>query len=377
MLVSYLMVACTDSNDAKNGLKLNINETNRSAEVFSELARLHAANTSQEVGSLNEAVTLFLSEPTEQNRSALGEAWKSSHSALLRLGAETLSDENATDSSGALLYRLDAWPIQPGYIDSIENYPNSGIVNDITVTLSVDSLRQQHGFSDVEEIILGFHPLEYLIFAKNAIHYQLPEHGEQSAVVATSDTPDPVTEQEVASAPVALPDKPSEDSVRRRRKLLELLGDEVNESLSLYLSAHLEGVPYATAAIESQQQAAQLAFSLLAVAHNHASQGFEESNLLLDSDQSHSMFSQTSHLNVTQRINSLTEVLNEPVWLSRSLARLDENIEKDLQTTLAQGTLIIENGEFSESDRARLVTIFSALSHQLEDLQLKLVNSNP
>ena len=377
MLISYLMVACTDSNDAKNGLKLNINETNRSAEVFSELARLHAAKTSQEVGSLNEAVTLFLSEPTEQNRSALGEAWKSSHSALLRLGAETLSGENATDSSAALLYRLDAWPIQPGYIDSIENYPNSGIVNDITVTLSVDSLRQQHGFSDVEEIILGFHPLEYLIFAKNAIHYQLPEHGEQSVVVATSDTPDPVTEQEVASAPVALPDKPSEDSVRRRRKLLELLGDEVNESLSLYLSAHLEGVPYATAAIESQQQAAQLAFSLLAVAHNHASQGFEESNLLLDSDQSHSMFSQTSHLNVTQRINSLTEVLNEPVWLSRSLARLDENIEKDLQTTLAQGTQIIENGEFSESDRARLVTIFSALSHQLEDLQLKLANSNP
>ena len=34
--------------------------------------------------------------------------------------------------------------------------------------------------------------------------------------------------------------------------------------------------------------------------------------------------------------------------------------------------MIVEKGQFSESDRARLVTVFSALRHQLADLRIKL-----
>ncbi len=88
------------------------------------------------------------------------------------------------------------------------------------------------------------------------------------------------------------------------------------------------------------------------------------------------MHSRTSHLNISQRLNNLSEMLNEPIWLSRSLARVDKNIEKDLQATLAQGMLIIESNQFNESDGARLLTIFSALNHQLEDIQLKLFAAN-
>jgi hypothetical protein len=38
--------------------------------------------------------------------------------------------------------------------------------------------------------------------------------------------------------------------------------------------------------------------------------------------------------------------------------------------------LIIESNQFNESDGARLLTIFSALNHQLEDIQLKLFAAN-
>ena len=375
-MCSQLIVGCDNDSDAKTQHTLNLNETNSSLAIFAERTLINTTAVYQEIDLLNESIALFLSEPTEENRAALGDSWARSHGALVKSGTQPLSDELSAKHSSSLLYHADAWPIQPGYIDAIDGYPNSGIVNDITVSLSVESLRLQHGFSDADEIILGFHPLEYLIFAKTAIDYQLPEHKQQPDKTKISKAKGTGDEQTTSATLTTGFERPDEDPIYRRRKLIQLLGDALEESVSAYLAARLEKAPYAKFVGEDQQQAALAVANLIEVARSHTSQGFEESNLLLDSDQSHSMHSRTSHLNISQRLNSLSEMLNEPIWLSRSLARVDKNIEKDLQTTLAQGMLIIENNQFNESDGARLLTIFSALNHQLEDIQLKLFAAN-
>ena len=224
--------------------------------------------------------------------------------------------------------------------------------------MSVESLRLQHGFSDADEIILGFHPLEYLIFAKTAIDYQLPEHKQQPDKTNISKAKATGDEQTTSATLTTGFERPDEDPIYRRRKLIQLLGDALEESVSAYLAARLEKAPYARFVGEDQQQAALAVANLIEVARSHTSQGFEESNLLLDSDQSHSMHSRTSHLNISQRLNSLSEMLNEPIWLSRSLARVDKNIEKDLQATLAQGMLIIESNQFNESDWRKIAHDF-------------------
>lgn len=63
--------------------------------------------------------------------------------------------------------RIDSWPIEPGYIDYLPQYPLSGIVNDLTLKISLDNLLDQHGFSDPRYASIGFHPLEFLLFAEN------------------------------------------------------------------------------------------------------------------------------------------------------------------------------------------------------------------
>lgn len=358
-MLSQLLVACDNSNDVKTQHKISLDEINTSAGIFSERTLASTQAASHHIDLLNKSIALFLSEPTEDNRLALGESWKKSHGTMIISGTQPSADDLPANRSSSLLYHIDAWPIQPGYVDSIDGYPSSGIVNDSTVSLSAESLALQHGFSDTEEIIFGFHPLEYLIFAKTALDYQQQEH-QQTSIQAID-----VTQQMVY-------EDPSEDPIYRRRTLLRLLGNELKDSVSTYLATRLEQVPYAPSVSENQQQAARTAITLIDVAHSHATRGFEESHLLLDSDQSHSMYSQTTHLDVSQRLGSLSSMLNEPIWLSSSLRRVDKRIEQDLQTTLAQGIMIVEKGQFSESDRARLVTVFSALRHQLADLRIKL-----
>ena len=61
---------------------------------------------------------------------------------------------------------ISAWPIQPGYIDSYKNYFHSGIVNDINMPISRTILRQQHGRTDKEEVLLGIHAIEYILWGE-------------------------------------------------------------------------------------------------------------------------------------------------------------------------------------------------------------------
>ena len=62
--------------------------------------------------------------------------------------------------------KIEAWPISPGFVDSIENYPYSGIVNDSTIEITPDVLKAQHMITDPSEISLGFHVLEYYAFER-------------------------------------------------------------------------------------------------------------------------------------------------------------------------------------------------------------------
>ena len=63
-----------------------------------------------------------------------------------------------------LLMQLDSWPIEGGYIDYIEGYPFSGIVNDLTLTIDEETIRSQHGFTDPTNASLGYHALEFMLW---------------------------------------------------------------------------------------------------------------------------------------------------------------------------------------------------------------------
>jgi len=59
-------------------------------------------------------------------------------------------------------FRLDKHPIIPGYIDSVDGYPSSGLIFS-EQALSADFLNNEHQFSDEAYVTLGFHSLGYLL----------------------------------------------------------------------------------------------------------------------------------------------------------------------------------------------------------------------
>jgi putative iron-regulated protein len=118
----------------------------------------------QEAKNLQQAVSAFLDNVDLDHLQKLRSIWQSSHNKYL---ANQYGFFEPTETRRDLVFAVESWPIQPGFIDSLPHYPASGIVNDITLVMDLPTLRQQHGVTDREEVCLGYHAIEYLIFERN------------------------------------------------------------------------------------------------------------------------------------------------------------------------------------------------------------------
>ncbi len=63
----------------------------------------------------------------------------------------------------------------PGYVDSIEGYPGSGIVHDTSLPMSEATLRDQQGLTAEEDVSIGFDVIAFLVWGEQRFNSQLPE----------------------------------------------------------------------------------------------------------------------------------------------------------------------------------------------------------
>lgn len=136
-----------------------------------------------EIKKLAISIHSLLNATSDDSLSNARQAWLVAHTAyeltaLHRYFAMELLDEQNGIALLQLQYQLNHWPIVPGYIDHVGGYPDSGIVHDINVSLDGESLRGQHGSFDVSEVTLGFHVIEYLLWAESGLRPVADFHAE-------------------------------------------------------------------------------------------------------------------------------------------------------------------------------------------------------
>lgn len=114
---------------------------------------------------LAETCIRFSAQPNDETRQELQSAWIAAHERWLE--AALLLQIDAGQQA-----TIDAWPMLPGFIDALPGYPDSGIVNDMTLPMTSEMLRAQHQFTDLQELSLGFHVIEYYAFERELIDFR-------------------------------------------------------------------------------------------------------------------------------------------------------------------------------------------------------------
>lgn len=131
------------------------------------------SNASQLAQDLDKAISVFLYTPNEATLTLAQDAWRDAYDAFLHtlvyanLPLPTPAEWTRHGTSyQQTIDLLDSWPIEGGYIDFVEGYPFSGIVNDLTLSINAETLLNQHGFADPSYASLGYHVLEFMLFGE-------------------------------------------------------------------------------------------------------------------------------------------------------------------------------------------------------------------
>lgn len=226
------LCACTEKSSHHDSSSENLSVVSK-GEVNSASLTALVSTTMQKhqeamiaIGELNTSVKQLLADPSEENLQLSQQAWLKAHLAFLMSQQMTFGDLNsnnlysdtlhnelkypffADDLENLLLldsvaFFIDATPMEEGFLDALKYYPDSGIMMDITIKIDRETLRQQHGISSEEEICLGFHPLEYLLWER------------------------PITD-------FAISDQDNSHPVMRRRKALGIMAELLEEDSKVY-----------------------------------------------------------------------------------------------------------------------------------------------
>ena len=312
--------------------------------IDSSLSRLSAFSVFQNKAAIQGAQNLqavtsaFLKTTDNGQLQKVHLAWQNAHNKYL---ASKYGLFMPLDERRALLFAIESWPIQPGFIDSLPNYPSSGIVNDITLNMDLPTLREQHGITDREEVCLGFHAVEYLIFERSIEHFSA-EFPRKTAESSTR----------------------KEDSVERRRLLLQLLVDELVNNMNQ--SALLMAKQFSTQEDITNQD------KIYHFLHNTADnlQGLQRaSSLLFDLNASHGHYSETSLNALAVELTTLEAFYLGDVDLMPLLMAIDLTTAANFNKTLLDAVALIRDPEAGETEFAKLPLMISALAHQLENFE--------
>lgn len=179
---------------------------------------------------LSERLESFLEVPDLQALTAARDAWHRVHQAhsltlLHRYVQDALGVPEAPRADDVprdqLHYRVDHWPILPGYIDYLPDYPDSGLVSDLGFPLQREAILQQHGAYDLDEALVGLHPLEFMLWGSGGTP-GAPTRSHQDFLAETRLT------AEQAADGLLLEQLPR----NRRRALLSLMGEILVDDLT-------------------------------------------------------------------------------------------------------------------------------------------------
>ena len=277
---------------------------------------IHTKNqhrTKEELKALTNSVEAFLSKPNAEKLITLQNNWVKTHDALLKV--KFLAQ---TPTSQLMIEQIDSSPIEPGFLDSLPSYPETGIISDLTVPMTEISIREQHQFTDPSEASLGFHVIEYLVFSRPIEDFI-----------------------------------PSEDyRVERRRQLLM----KVTVSLAKVLGVYLDIPLFAGNRVPSFYQ-------MIVFLGQGVSQLYGESLQLMVN--SHSPYSKTSRENLRTQVDMIKQIIFEPVNLGSQLVHLDALLARDVTHTVREVSNILDSDAEDKEIAAQCSALLEGLDHQL------------
>lgn len=185
--------------------------------------------------------------------------------------------------------RINAWPVDESYIDYVEGAPDSGLINQVDVEITLELLIDANERAGEQNISLGYHAIEFLLWGQD---HSASDPGDRSWRDYTANTP----------------------NADRRGLYLKLAAEQLIDDLESVAS---EWAPdrdnYRRSFVQLEPaEALRLIFTGLGTLARAelAGERLEVALLTLDQEDEHSCFSDNTHRDIVNNIAAIAIVWN-------------------------------------------------------------------
>lgn len=110
-----------------------------------------------------DAVDGLLQDPTDARLATARQAWSHLYQSFNESFVPLACRASQSPADQARLRRTDVFPILPGYVDGLADWPDSGIVHDPVLPLTREALLEQQGATQEGEASVGFQVVHFLL----------------------------------------------------------------------------------------------------------------------------------------------------------------------------------------------------------------------
>ncbi|MAX81989.1 MAG: peptidase m75, imelysin [Crocinitomicaceae bacterium] len=162
--------ACNKDDDSDNSGQSNSlkNHKEQTIDAYAGLVYATYQEAYNKAVEMESAIDAFVSNPTSSTQQSAKDAWLAARepyglTEAFRFGDGPIDDEDGPEGL------LNAWPLDEGYIDYTEMDLTSGIINDPTnyPTISEDLLESLNEEGGEENVSVGFHAIEFLLWGQD------------------------------------------------------------------------------------------------------------------------------------------------------------------------------------------------------------------
>jgi putative iron-regulated protein len=115
---------------------------------------------------MQQAIIALLADPNQQTLTAARAAWISARAAYAQTEA-FLFYAGPIDRQGGPVARINSWPVNEASLDYVEGNPDSGIVNDPSITINRATLARLNQAGDETNVTTGWHAIEFLLWGQD------------------------------------------------------------------------------------------------------------------------------------------------------------------------------------------------------------------
>lgn len=133
---------------------------------YAEMVYVHYSDVLASAQALQGAIEAFLVAPSAETQQAARQAWRAARefygqTEAYRFYAGPIDDDNGPEG------RLNAWPMDESYVDSVEGAKGVGLINDRAFAITKASVTDQNERGGEENIATGYHAIEFLLWGQD------------------------------------------------------------------------------------------------------------------------------------------------------------------------------------------------------------------